>query len=61
MGRLLIVAGLLVACYRAQCWSTARRLKPSRVKRVDIPRWENEGGAPHPDEPAPGEGSPLNH
>jgi hypothetical protein len=50
MGRLLIaVAGLLYACYCAQCWSTARGTDKKRVKRVDIPRWEDEGGSPHPD------------
>jgi hypothetical protein len=49
MVRLLIAAGLLFACYKAQCWSTKRREAQSRTRRVDIPRWEDEGGSPHPD------------
>ena len=50
MVRLLIAAGLLLfACHKAQCWSTNRREERSRTRRVDIPRWEDEGGSPNPD------------
>ena len=49
MGPLVIAASLLAVCYCAQRWSTARRSVASRTKRVDIPRWEGEGGSPAPD------------
>jgi hypothetical protein len=52
MNSLLIGAALLLACYQVQRWSDARRTARSRTPQVDIPRWEDEGGAPNPDEAA---------
>ena len=48
-GQLMMGASLVAIASRIQCWSTFRRSDRKLVKHVDLPRWEGEGGSPHPD------------
>ena len=51
-GQLMLGGALVAVASRIQCWSTFRRLDRKQVKKVDLPRWEDEGGSPHPDKVA---------
>lgn len=47
--KVLMAAGIVVAgCAWIQRWSVERRDR-MLVKKVEVPRWEDEGGAPRPD------------
>ena len=52
-GQLLIATGLVGIGAGLQRWSSARRQDRRHVKQGDMPRWEDEGGAPRP-EPSDG-------
>lgn len=51
IGKLLLATGgLLAACVALDRRSEGKRADRRRVRRVDLPRWEGEGGSPPPDE-----------
>jgi hypothetical protein len=56
MGRVLIAAGVFIACACMQRWSEQIQRDRKTRKHEELNRWEGEGGAPRPDRmeaPAP--------
>ena len=59
-GQFLLAAGLFAVAAFVQRWSTVRQADRRQIRQVDVPRWENEGGAPRPGpEPGAADGGSL--